>query len=294
MVSIQGFGAQQEWTYYLEKGKLDFRLEMYDYAVFNLDKVLELNPSSYEAANIIGDILILKRNRQKAIDYFKKSLAANDAQPDIHCKIGELYEYFTNNTLAFDHLKKGVSIDPRHVMSNLNLVRFYLRRGEKELAEKHFKASYENSINAGEEPFFAARLEDSSGNFVMAIKFYQRAIELCPAMINAYMALHGIYRKEKKYDHAADILKKLIFYKPDYEKAYIYLGNMYFDSPVTKNRKRNIDLSIDYLSKALALNPENYETLYTLSEIYRIIGKRDKSLDFERMAQDFENRAQKK
>jgi Tfp pilus assembly protein PilF len=54
-------------------------------------------------------------------------------------------------------------------------------------------------------------------------------------------------------------------------------------------RKLHIDRALDNLKKAVELNPNNYDTYYSISGIYNYIGKDIEARDWEKKGQKVEN-----
>ncbi len=269
-------------AYYLRKGKLQFRAEMYDYAILNLQLALDGNPDLFEALNILADIYIMRNNRQKGIELLKRSLAINSRQGDIHTKIGGLYSFFAEDRLAVSHFEKAVELSPHDIKANLELSRYYLLRGKKEKAEKHFRNSYETGKIKAARFYDAGISAYGEKKYEKGIENLNKAIELSPAYTEAYVGLADIYRNRKMYREAADIMEKLKFIKPGYEKAYLYLGSLYFNRKLPGKRIFYINRAIENLRKAIEINPRNTDTYFFLADIYRLIDDPDTAVKFEK------------
>ena len=171
-----------------------------------------------------------------------------------------------------------------HIKSNLNLCRIYYKQNKIALANKHFDISYKNGTKLSNELYFTAKLEHTSKNYTIAIKLYKDAINKNPALVEAYLDIFQIYRSQGKFYEAIKILKKLIFYKPDHEKALVALGHLHFNNKLPGKRKYHIDTALKYLYLALELNPRNYDTYFKISQIYYFIGNDRKGKRMEEKA----------
>ena len=289
-----GSGAEFErhtWEYYLEKGTVQYRGKMFDYAIHSFLRCLDINPRCYQAANILGEIYTMRENKFQALAYYRRSLAVNDRQPDIHMAAGDLSELFGEHDAAFRHFTRVVEIDPVHVKGNASLVRFYLARGDRAAADRHFQASYRQSQLASGGLLDRAREARELGLYREEAALYRRAIDEAPVLIEAYMDLYEFCRRRDDYAPAAEALERLAVVKPDFEKAYLLLGYIYFTQKLPGSRKRRIEQAISNLKKAAVLNPDSYETCETLSEIYRFIKKDPEALEWERKGRAAEERA---
>ncbi len=287
-----GTGISKTWQYYYKKGVVEYHAEIYDYAVDNLLRALEINPGLYKAANVIAEIYEMQKNREEAIDYYNISLKINNKQPDIHCRIGELLEFFLKDDLSFSHYKGAVKIDPSHLKGHYNLVRLFNKKGDMAGAFKHFNICYDLGKLEGEKNFELASSEEYE-NDDKAIELYSAAIEKNPVYIKAYFRLSEIYRRRNDYKNAILYLEKITELKPDNEKAYVYLGHLYYTYGLswipTKTRdtmKRRYILSRARanLEEAVRLNPGNPEACYLLSDVYIYLGEDDKAMDVQERA----------
>jgi tetratricopeptide (TPR) repeat protein len=284
--------ARRAGSYYCKKGEVQYDAEMYTYAIFNLEKCLELEPGHYRAANLLALIMEKRSEMLQAIDYYKKSLGINNRQPNIHYRIGELYESFLEMDLAFGHYKKSVSIDPNHIKSNLALVRHYLKKKDRASAERNFNVSErQGRLKSGDSLAKAAAAEESE-NYKQAIELYKKVVEESPSVISAYMRLAELHRMRGDYASAVKILEKLKYVRPDIERVYVLLGNIYFNRRIPGRRDFHIRQAIKNFKKALEINPDNPETYYALSGIYSSLGKKPKAEELERKARLIEKRVE--
>jgi tetratricopeptide (TPR) repeat protein len=272
------------WKYYFDKGVIEYKAGLYHFAIENLEKSLDKNPELYESANILGDIYLKEDNMKKALIFFEQSLKIKDDQPDIHYKIGDLYYFFLENERAFKHYLNAVSLDQNHIKAHLRLVKFYINLKDKINADKHFYLSYNLGKIKGDKYFQHAIEEEKNRNDIKAIELYQSAISNNPAQIDAYMNISNIYRLKRDYKNAVLYLEKIKEFRPDYEKAYVYLGHLYYVGKFSGRKKRTLHKAIMNLEKAIELNPLNSDTYLLLSEIYRFMGKDVKADEIYRKA----------
>ncbi|HOO73431.1 MAG TPA: tetratricopeptide repeat protein [Spirochaetota bacterium] len=281
--------TDHSWNYYYEKAKTQAGLEIYDEAIFNARKAFLLKPDLYQAAELLGDIYVIKNKRMTAQEYYQKSLKIKEDQPDLHCKAGELYEFHAEKDLALKHFKRAVELDPSHVRANNDLVRFYFSQGKRDLAEQHFRVSYNAGITAASPYLKKARQQEKIGNRTGAIAHYEKAIEAGPATLEAYIGIYENNRILSRFGEAIDALKRLLFVKPDHVRAHIWLGHLYFNHPVPgRSRKYCIDQAVRHLEKARELDPADPQPCYILSDLYRVTGDDLAAEKYHSMAQSLE------
>jgi tetratricopeptide (TPR) repeat protein len=277
-----GADARNTWEFYYEKGLAQYKLEIYDAAIFNMIRCLDANPRCYEAANVLADIYDKKNNKSQAVKYYKQSLAINDAQADVHYTMGILYEFFNERSLAFRHFTRAVEIDPLHVRAHCGLVRYYVKENDRAAADRHFEISHREGMAKSGGLLSTAIEADKGGDNKKAITLYTQVIDEAPALVEAYMNLYEVRMRRKEHAAAAGVMERLKYVKPDHEKAYVLLGYLYFTQKLPGSRKYNLERAIDNLKKAVVLNPENCETYYSIAEIYKYMGKGAEAREWEK------------
>lgn len=271
-----------DWRYFNERGIKQFNAKMYRDAYDSMVKSLKLNPQSYESANILAEIMKIENNREQAIEYYKISLSINDSQSGVHNSLGLLLEYFGNTDDAYIHFKRSHEIDSSNLQGMINLSRFCRKRGDKGEADRLFNLCYESGIMVAK-PYF------DKGDSMRKLRpreagsLYMKAIELNPAYIEAYTALADLYRQEKEYEKSAEVMEKFKIIKSDYAPAYFYLGNIYYNNPMSRStRKHWINLAIKNIEEGLKIDPGSEDNWFHLAEIYRQLGDNDKAAALER------------
>jgi tetratricopeptide (TPR) repeat protein len=280
-----------DWSYNFERGRKQYSAKMYNDALVSLKLSLKKNPQSFESANIIAVIYLMKKDFYSAEKYFLMSLEVNDTQPETHIYMGEIDEYFQRDESAMNHYKKSVSLNTDNPKALINLARMYYKKGELSEFEKYFKLSYDKGITQSSSIVIKAA-EMKKDNPVEAAEEFKKAIILNPAHIEAYIGLADSYRQIRLYDNAAEVLENLKKIKPDYALTYIYLGNIYYNNkPEMKTRKYFISMAIRNYEKAITLDPGNPDIYFQLADIYKLIKNRDRATELELKGSELLNKS---
>jgi tetratricopeptide (TPR) repeat protein len=270
-----------DWSYNFERGQKQYSAKMYNDALVSLKLSLKKNPQSYESANIIAIIYLMKKDFYSAEKYFLMSLEIEDLQAETHLNMGEIDEYFQRDESALDHYKKSVSLNTENPKALINLARMYYKKGELSESEKYFKLTYDKGITQSSSIVMKA-MEMKKDNPEEAAEEFKKAIILNPAHIEAHIGLADSYRQLRLYDKAIEVLENLKKIKPDYPLTYVYLGNIYYNNkPEMKTRKYFISMSIRNYEKAINLDPQNPDTYFQLADIYKLIKKQDMAAELE-------------
>jgi len=278
------------WRYYYERGETQARLGMYNEAVLSLINCMDRKPDYYQAANLLGDVYCRLNRKHLAIPWYEKSLALNDRQVEIHNALAEVYEFFSENDRAYGHFMKSVEINPDDERARCRLVRYFLLRGDREGAQRHFEISVREGKSRSGKTLTAAALAASQGDAGKAAALYGKAIDESPCVVEAYLELYELHKARKDFNAAAELLERLKKVKPDFEKAYLLLGYVYFTQKMRGPRKLHIERALENLKMAVALNPDNFDACYSISEIYHYIKKDDEARTWEEKGRQVEER----
>jgi tetratricopeptide (TPR) repeat protein len=276
---------QRSWDYYYKKGELQFRAEMYDYAIENMTRVMDAKPDHFPAANYLGRIYLIKNDKEKAREWFRRSLEINPRQADIHYRTGKLEEFFFDREAALNHYLRAVELDPASDEARAASVRHLLRMGDGEKARTQFREAYHIGLRESAADLERARVLTDRGRTGEALTLYRNIIKKSPALEEAYFEAFRIETAAGNHFQAAELLEELIRIKPDHKQALTYLGNHYFSRiiPRTQSLTRSGDMGRSrkyYLERALwcmnevtRLDPDNAQAWFTLSDIYHLLDR---------------------
>ncbi len=289
MAIIPSAYSEPEDEFFFRRGMELYTSKQYQFAIEDMEKALKANPAHYRAANMLGKIYRKNNLMKKSLDYYLLSLSVNPSQPKIHYIVGTLYDYFFSSINSVRHYFKAIELDPAHRHAHLKLVRHYLiEKKDLVLANRHFKLSFDVGKDDAAPFLKAAEKSYSSGNEIEALKHYRDAVKKNPADLDTYYRISEIYVRGKDYRKAVRWLEKITFIRPDSEKAYVRLGNLYFTAPLSQNKKFLYDQAITHLKSALEINPSNRDALLLLADVYRKSGKAEEAEKLYREIEELE------
>ena len=115
----------------LEAHKL-FTAKEFSQAEQKCRETLEANPKEFNAYNIMGAIYFLKRNdRERALFFYKKSIAINPGQPLIYSRMAYLYNNLNRLDESAAMYQKGLEYDPDNLDFIHNLALLFLFEKKK-------------------------------------------------------------------------------------------------------------------------------------------------------------------
>lgn len=101
----------------------------------------------------------------------------------------------------------------------------------------------------------------SIAQFVEAIDYFKKAIELDPTNTDARLSLSGLYEEFDECELAKEQYLKVLEYEPDNFWCCLNLGSYY-------EKSNELDKSYFYLSRALEINPDEKMINYNLGVYY--------------------------
>jgi len=113
-----------------------------------------------------------------------------------------------------------------------------------------------------------------------AVKLLQDAQVRFPGDANVALELGAVFDKQKKFNDAENVLRQLIAKDPNNAIALNYLGYMLAE------RGERLGESVDYIKRALAIDPDNGSYLDSIGWAYFKDGKLDLALDNLKKAAD--------
>lgn len=159
---------------------------------------------------------------------------------------------------------KTLEAHPNMVLGRHNLGVHYFEVGDFKKATQELEAAEKYNRKSRKIPQVAYHLglvHQKSGNSLLAVYYWEKAIEYSAEYSEPYLALGNYYWNQKKLPEAEDNYKKALEFNPVIFQAYINLGTIYAerkdDKPALENFKR-----------ARAMNPYTYEPFYNIAQIY--------------------------
>ncbi len=240
----------------------DFFLENKEFenAENELKKASEIDPECPLITYRFGQMAIAMGDKDKAIDFYKKTLDLNPLFIRAYSALSEIYEYTGNIEWAITYDELAQQISPENTKRVIRLSRLYSSIGE---AEKS-KEILQNAISAEK---YVSNSVLLLGEMCMAQNENQKAVELLikankenHSDVSIMQSLAEAYLRVAKYGEAIEVYKELIKIKPKNAFAYYALGKVYLEMNARGK-------GINCVKKAWELNPFSVEITTTLKSL---------------------------
>ncbi len=215
--------------YYEKQGKQDKAIPSYG-------KSVDLHPREADYHNQLGRIYYRLKDRVSALKEFRLSVKHNPYDPFFRSDLGSYYLSQGEFEKARLQYQKAVDIEPYYLLarlrlgeSQLGLKKIATAREEfykvlklkgllprlispgKDYQDRLFKFDY-SAVNVG-----LGRCWMEEGNIIQAIAEFRKALKLNPRSAGAHSGLADVYSVQKRYDLAADEIRKAIRLAPQNE-----------------------------------------------------------------------------
>jgi protein O-GlcNAc transferase len=127
---------------YNDLGAACAHFELYEEAILNLKKALEINPNIPEAYYNLGNIYAQKKNDQlKAIEFYQKAVALKPGHMLTHFNLGNALLNSQQVELALLEFQEASRLKPDYMPSQMNLGLSQLRLGKMSQAKSTYEVA---------------------------------------------------------------------------------------------------------------------------------------------------------
>jgi tetratricopeptide (TPR) repeat protein len=278
------------WTYraeiYYQLAQISMRQEHWNQALIHLQEALRLDPKLTKAYLTLGQVFMYRRNDNAAIDAFWEALNQDPQMAEAHHYMGKAL--FRQGRLqaslaAYRTALEMMSDRPLDLLFDLGMA--YLQRGQTSFAKDLFVEAYRNFPEAAKTYYGIGQVQVAQGHFPIAIKSFEKALELDPEFVTASAAKGLCYLKQKHQEGA----KKKFIYPHQLESA-----TACFEEALKKNSrvveahfglgeifrlKGNYLLAMRSYKTTLGLNNSYGEAHYRLAQVGSQLGQVDTAID---------------
>jgi tetratricopeptide (TPR) repeat protein len=206
----------------------------------DLNRALELVKLSEEAEspealsysyNLHGNILSSEDKNEEAMEYFKKSIEANEKNINPYISLGRYYVIEREAEKAIPYLEKAITIDSSATEISIALGQAYIDLEEYEKAIKILEKSADMLKNNPGILYNLALSYFQAGNYGSAIDRIKEVINIenvePEIKSRSYNLLGQIYITEEKFSDAINILEEAIQNNPNNCEAYHLIAIAY-------------------------------------------------------------------
>ena len=227
-----------------------FESKQYELAAIEADEVYRREPGNVSANFILGACDLRLGLYARAVPLLK-SAAARAPSPEIKATLGKAYLRVHEDALALDEFRavERLSPDVPGLYSEIGAACAEL--GQKDLALKAYERALEINPNDVAANYYLARLYWVEGNYAASGDYLAKARQTAPEdplvqLLMAEVSIHG-----QDYAQARHLLEKVVRELPANIRAHVLLSQVYFRLQQTEEAKRE-----EAIAKALEESAE--------------------------------------
>ena len=224
---------------HVELGRLYERNHMYDSAVAEDVKALQLKPFNSTANNNMGSVDITLGKYQEAIPFLKRSIEANPNFKFVYLNLARAYKQVKQYDSAAINYNIMLSFDPNYPDGQKELATVYFMQQKYDSAAVHFKIV--TQLTPADPDAFnnLGAVYLNGKNYFPAIEQFKKTIALNSGYVNAYSNLGRCYYLTQQYQAAIDIFNKELTIDPRNGRDIPYIALSY-------QKMGKMDLALKY------------------------------------------------
>jgi len=196
-------------------GEIKRRKKVFDGALKNLKKSLDLDPGMYQSYNSIGSVYREKNNYKRAVNFYKESLSRVEYQPGVTSDLAYCYLKSGRIPAAILFYKKAIYFGLNNSENYFQLGNaYYLNKKFSDAVNSFKKSLLYDSTNA-EGYYNLGNTYVMKKQFEKAVNAYQKAILLNVHEPDYFNNLAMTFKTLGRIKDAQRIFKKGIKYHPD-------------------------------------------------------------------------------
>ncbi|WP_244904532.1 tetratricopeptide repeat protein [Cellvibrio mixtus] len=194
--------------------------------------------------------------------------------------IGAIYRDTGNFEKAIEYLSRGLRVDPKDILTAIDLAMTYNFINDKPLAESIYIAAIKSAPKNWRVYDGYGYFLTLNGRYEEAIENYKKVISLTSSNVVALNNIGINYFYKSQYSDAAEYFERASSIEPS-SVTFANTGNMYYSAG-------NFQMAIRMYEKSHRLEPENYQWMAYLADAYKFIpNEKSKSDEYFKLTADF-------
>jgi len=224
------------------------------------NKILSIDPDSFEALVLLSNILAIKRDFSRAKELLIRANAIKPNNLSVLNNLGTACKELGDVKEAMNFYEKVTLINPNHTNAHYNLGVAYYNLKDFKKAKSFFKKTVEIQPNYGLAFTNLGNVCVELREYENAISNYQKAIKINPKLVSAHNNLGLVFRKLNDYKNAISCYEKAIKIKHDQAGAHHNLA-------LALKETGEFNKATESQKNAIKYEPENLVHYFYLSEL---------------------------
>ena len=223
--------------------------------------VLNINPNSFDALNLLGSIEGQKNNYVESLNLFDKAVSINPNNASIYNNKANVLISLGRHNEALDNYNYAISLNPKYAEALNNRGSLYQKLGNPSKARQSFEQALSIEPQYFDALFNLAHSLNSVGNLNMALTLIKTALSINPTSYYAHNVLGKLLFQKKEYQAAIKSYTDSIQIKEDYLDAYNGLA-------LALDELGELNMAEQSLNTALMFNIRDVDTYINKGKFY--------------------------
>jgi protein O-GlcNAc transferase len=234
-------------------------------------KILDTEPSNFDALNILGVITGKENNHIEAINFFRKAQKIRPGNNLVNFNLAKAFSESGNDLDAIKYYEIAIRLNKNYLGSYLNFANSLYQLERYEEALSNYDQALKLKPDYVEAYYNKGNIFRKFKRYDEALYNYDQALKLKPDYFEVYnnKALTLYYLK--RYDEASSYYDQALKLKPDFAVAYNNKGNIF------KDLKR-YDEALYHYDEAIKLKPDFAEVYNNKGNIFKDLKRYDEAL----------------
>jgi tetratricopeptide (TPR) repeat protein len=254
-----GLAVHPFWPFE-KKTILDNAQKALDHAAFFGPNTV--TPFDAVSLNISADTLYQYGDIDGAIEEFKRALAVDPENVNVHNSLGVCYGVQGKLDVAIDAFETAIRLDPEDVMATYNLGLAHLKQGDRKKALDLFLTAHSLDGDNPEVAYQLAVCYREKEQTEAALEYLEKAAEKTGKGPHIFQALGQCYLEKEMLQEAAKAYEKAIRHNPTDARSLSDLGHVY------GVLGENIEIAIVLCRESTKIDPDNGLYRYRLGKLY--------------------------
>ncbi len=234
-----------------------------------------VTPFDAVSLNISADKLYQYGDIDGAIEEFKRALAVDPQNVNVHNSLGVCYGVQGKLDMAVDAFETAIHLDPEDVMATYNLGLAHLKQGDRKKALDLFLQSHSLDGHNPEVAYQIALCYREEDQTDKALEYLEKAVQNPHKGAHMFRALGECYLQKEMLPQAAKAYENAIKRKPTDAKSLSALGHIY------GTVGENLEIAVVLCRESTRIDPNNGLYRCRLGKVYR------QSKDYENALKQF-------
>jgi len=247
--------------HYLNLGMAYDGLNQFERAVESYRRALELDPTSVDALNCLGNSYRARGVGKAALDCYRAAVAAGPEHALAHYNLGGLLYERGDLEGALIHCSRAAALGPGEFDAHINLGNVHLARGALALAADCYRRALAISPNNGLALNNLGNVSALQGDRERALDLYRAAAAALPNFALAHYNLAGLLLERGDWVAAHEHSRRAVLLDPGDADSHFRLG-------CVLDQRNEITAAMHSYQSAIALEPAHAQAHCNLGLLY--------------------------